>query len=90
MSTTESEVATTEKEKQTADFLRRRQDVAFFIILLLVATAQFWVLALRDLIVNNFPSIKHDVLFLVVAIVLTIILFVVTQYIFKIPLITLM
>ena len=80
----------TDKEKETADFSRRRQDVAFFIILLLVATAQFWVLALRDLIINNFPNAKHDVVFFVTAIVLTLLLFMVTQYIFKIPLITLM
>lgn len=80
----------TDKEKETANFLRRRQDISFFIILLLVATAQFWVLALRDLIVTHFPNAKHDVVFFITAIVLTIILFVVTQYIFKIPLITLM
>ena len=79
----------TDKEKESVNFLRRRQDVAFFVILLLVATAQFWVFALRDLIFTYFPDANHEIVFLVTAIVLTIILFVVTQYILKVPLINL-
>lgn len=77
-----------EKEQATAQFLHRRQDVSFLILLLLVATAQLWIFALRELFVDHVSKEHRTLVFFIAAVVFTIILFVVTQYIFKIPLLS--
>lgn len=68
------------------EYLYKRQGVALLLIVLLVVTAQFWFASIRDTLIENFPETRKSVMFLIGAIVFTLILLFLSQVVFKVSL----